>query len=113
MELQLNGLADVVPSSAATATQPAATMKLVDMLSQAANVFLSAKQQKDLQKLNLERARQGLPPLDTAAYAEASAPVMKVQGGVDAGTRKIIWSVGLGTLGLLGLGLFIMSGKRR
>lgn len=85
------------------------TSGLTDVIKQAAPAVLAAKQQKDLQKLNVLRAAQGLPPLDTAAYAEASAPVVKVQGGMDAGTRKMMWGLGLGGLCLLGFGVYVYS----
>ncbi|MDI1303022.1 MAG: hypothetical protein PSX71_14045 [bacterium] len=102
---QLNGLDDIDWSKIASG--------ITDIVKQAAPVVLAAKQQKDLQKLNVARASQGLPPLDTAAYAEASAPVVKVQGGADAGTRKIIWGFGLGTLVLIGTGIYFATRKKR
>lgn len=110
MELQLSGLQALADTAT---TQPSIGMKLMDMLSQGANVLLSAKQQKDLNKLNLERAKQGLPPIDTAAYAEASAPVMKVQGGVDANTRKMMWAMGLGVLAIGGFGVYMATRSKR
>lgn len=88
------------------------TAGITDVVKQAAPAVLAAKQQKDLQKLNVLRAAQGLPPLDTAAYAEASAPVVKVQGGMDASTRKMMWGLGLGGLCIFGLGVWAFTSRR-
>lgn len=76
---------------------------LTNVVKQAAPVVLAAKQQRDLQKLNVARAKAGQAPLDVAQYAEASAPVVRVQGGVDRDTRKTML-IG-GGLALLVVGL--------
>lgn len=53
-----------------------------------AATVLSIRQQKALNKLNVQRAAAGQPPIDIADYNEASAPVIKIKGGVDSGTSK-------------------------
>lgn len=105
------------PVSAPAATAPAATGQqggwastFQTILPGLTSTLLAAKQTRDLQKLNLARAKAGLPPLDIAAYQEASAPVIKVQGGVDSGTSsRLAWGIGGGLL-LLGL---IMANNRK
>lgn len=44
---------------------------LLDNVKNTATAVLTYQQNRDLIKLNLERARQGLAPLDSAAYAPA------------------------------------------
>lgn len=104
--MQLQGLDDFDWNSVATG--------VTSVVKQAVPVLLAAKQQKDLQKLNVARASQGLPPLDIAAYAEASAPVVKLLGGVDSGTRKwILWG-GIFAALVIGGGVYLaVSGNRR
>lgn len=87
---------------------------VTDIVKQAAPVVLAAQQQRALQKINVARASQGLPAMDVSKYAEASAPVVKVQGGMDSSTRTLMWGLGLGTLGVLGfLGYMAVGGRRR
>lgn len=105
MNMQLQGLDNFDWGKIATG--------LTDVVKQATPVVLAAKQQKDLQKLNVERAKQGLAPLDTAAYAEASAPVMKIQGGLDAGNRKLLLWGGLAAVTVLGFALYFGLRPRR
>ena len=62
--------------------------------------------------INDAKNQSGLEPLDIAKYQEASAPVIKVQGGVDSGTSgRLMWGV-VGGLGLLGLLLANRQNKK-
>lgn len=60
-----------------------------------ANTAIAIKAQEKLAKLNVQRAAAGEPPIDIATYNEQNAPVIKIQGGVDAGTSKNLMYVGL------------------
>lgn len=116
----LNGFfEDMFGTQAATPGQPAATTapapvktpSVLETLTSTVNsvlpglaqTVLAVKQQNQLNKINVARAQAGQAPLDIAQYQEASAPVIKVQGGVDSGTSsRLAWGIGGGLL-LLGL----------
>lgn len=49
---------------------------------------LSYQQQRDLNAINIERARRGLSPLNTSAYVAQSAP--QVRFGMTADTQKML-----------------------
>jgi hypothetical protein len=53
-------------------------------------------QQYQLMNENVRRARQGLPPLDVAAYAGAGVNV-----GLSAGTQQLVTYAGLALIGLV------------
>ena len=55
--------------------KPSLWDRLSENLVKMGSAYLSIKNQKDLMELNLERAQQGLPPLD----AGSTAPVIKTQ----------------------------------
>jgi len=61
-------------------------------------------------KLQLQRAKQGLPPVDLSQYA---APPVRVQTTVapGEGTNKTLMLAG--GIGLAGLALFMLMGRRR
>lgn len=67
---------------------------------QTATRILSAlsmsQQQRELMKINIERAKQGLPPLDIAQYAGVG-----VQVGVSPQTQQLITYGGLALLAFL------------
>lgn len=59
---------------------------------------------EQLSAINLERARQGLPPIDVAAYQQG------LSVGVDPATRQLLT---VAVFGLLGLGaLWLLMRKR-
>lgn len=94
----------------------------VDVIKQAAPAITQYKAQSKILKVQLERAKQGLPPLDTADYA----PTIKVQPQLTPETNYAIQqgltsgvSGGLGGIGkylpfvLLGVGaLFLLKRAR-
>jgi len=53
-------------------------------------------QQYQLMNLNVERARQGLPPIDVARYSGAGVNV-----GLSAGTQQLVTYAGLALVGLV------------
>jgi len=53
-------------------------------------------QQYQLMNLNVQRARQGLPPIDVASYAGAGVNV-----GLSAGTQQLVTYAGLALIGLV------------
>jgi hypothetical protein len=53
-------------------------------------------QQFQLMNLNVQRARQGLPPIDVAQYAGAGVNV-----GLSAGTQQLVTYAGLALIGLV------------
>jgi hypothetical protein len=53
-------------------------------------------QQYQLMNLNVQRARQGLPPIDVSAYAGAGVNV-----GLSAGTQQLVTYAGLALIGLV------------
>ena len=59
--------------------------------------LVMSEQQRSLMKLNIERARQGLPPIDIAAYSGVGVNV-----GLSQGTQQLV------TYALLGLGAFLV-----
>lgn len=74
------------------------------MLKQAVTVGLTARQQLQLQNINIKRAEQGLPPLDV----DALTPAVKVKTGLDQSTLFVV-----GGLGMLGLVLWATTRSRR
>lgn len=95
--------APTVATAAIPAAKPTIAEQFVNLLPGIAQTVLSVKQQNQLNKINVARAQAGQAPLDIAQYQEASAPVIKVQGGVDSGTSgRLAWGIGGGLL-LLGL----------
>lgn len=77
------------------------------LLRDAVNVYGAVQQGRlyeDLSRLNLDRARQGLPPIDVAAYQQG------LSVGVDPATRQLIM---VAVFGVLGLGaLWLLTRKR-
>jgi hypothetical protein len=61
-------------------------------------------QQYQLMNLNVQRARQGLPPIDVATYSGAGVNV-----GLSAGTQQLVTYAGLALIGLV---LLNMATKR-
>lgn len=78
---------------------------LTDTLSTLATTYLPYKQQKDLLDVQLERARQGLPPLDTSQYATA------VQVGLDPEqTRAALQQAGGAAVDFMTQPMVLMAG---
>ncbi len=67
----------------------------------ALELWLSYDARKDMQDLNLQRAAQGLPPVDASSYMRMTAP--QVQFGVASDTQKMLMygAIGLGAVFVL------------
>lgn len=90
------------------ATQPTQTVgfqSILDSILKAGTVYLSIQQQSDLQRINLQRAQQGLAPLDPAQYAAG------VNVGLSSSTQNaLLWIAG--GIGALLLVSMLMKGRR-
>lgn len=107
------GLAGLSAAAATATAAPksgfsTALTSITDSLSKAAQAYLTVKGQKDILKLQSQRAAQNLPPLDSAYYT----PGMRVDVAPD-------FASGLGIskntllLGVAGfLGLILIMGRR-
>ena len=69
----------------------------VDTAQKIVTGLVMSEQQRSLMKLNIERARQGLPPIDIAQYSGVGVNV-----GLSAGTQQLV------TYALLGIGAFLV-----
>jgi hypothetical protein len=67
-------------------------------------VLASTYQQQQLNKLNLERMRQGLSPISGQQYAnQYMVPAAQVQVGMTGDTQKLVMYGGLALLAFLGI----------
>ena len=106
---QLNGLGLVLPgtdpvaAAADNAAQnPGVTQTILNTVKELVSVGLPLYQQNKLFELQIKRAQQNLPPLDTQAISDASA----LRVGVDSGTRNTgLIIAGVGAAALLGYAL--------
>lgn len=89
-----------------SAPAPASSPSISDILSQAVPAALQLYRERQATKLQMDRARQGLPPLALEFYS----PPVRVEAGVDKNTKLLI--AGVGAAALLG-GLLIFTGRRR
>lgn len=67
---------------------------IVTTVKDAVPAYLSAKQQKEIMDMQLERAKQGLPPADISNYT----PSIKVEPNINPETEKAITRVASETL---------------
>ena len=82
---QLIEYQDTVPTAGAT---PSILQQLVEFGKAAIPAALSFQQQRDLNEINIERARKGLPPINTAQFMAQSAPQVRV--GMTQDTQKML-----------------------
>lgn len=77
-----------------------ATSQIIDTVKQAAAAFLPLITQQKLLQINVDRARQGLPPIDTASYESAS---QGINVGVNRSTQQtlLMLAAGIGAVYLL------------
>jgi hypothetical protein len=85
---------DDVPAAAAPAKSQVA--QFLQVATQAASAILPLVQQQKILKLQLQRAQQGLPPLDVGAYVD---PNQGVNVGINPATQKTLLWLGGGVLG--------------
>jgi hypothetical protein len=67
----------------------------VDTLQRVLPALATTYQQREILQIQLERARQGLPPLDNSAFGA------QVSVGLDSSTRNILMIGGAALIGLL------------
>lgn len=106
----LSGLGDTAPTSTTT---PAGTTSFLDdvlgIVKQSVPVLLGTYQQKQLIDINVERAKQGLPPIDQTGIA----PQVNVQLQPDQMTQ-VTQPIKYALFGVFGLGLlFIILNSRK
>lgn len=89
----LAGDGDAAPNTSANALQT-----LAQTVVQAGAAILPLVQQQKVLKLQLERAKQGLPPLDVGAYID---PNQGVNVGLTPATQKTLLWLGGGLAGAL------------
>jgi len=84
-----SGLGQITKTATTTETSSSWFSRLTDTLSTLAPSYLQYKSQKELLEIQLQRAQEGLPPLETSQYAPA------VQIGLDPEqTREAIAAAG-------------------
>jgi hypothetical protein len=101
-----------VPTTTAVAEQPSALQRFVTTITSLAPQYLQYRAQKDLLDVQLDRARQGLPPLRPTDYAPAvqlSVDPAMYTPQLDALKPWLLY----GGLALGGFLLFRMLGSRR
>jgi hypothetical protein len=78
---------------------------LVDNVTQLVQVGIQAEAQRDLLQMNLDRARQGLPPINAQQYMPG------VNVGVSDDTKQLLYILGFGALGVFALSS-VFGGRR-
>lgn len=99
----LSGLGDSTDPASATDWVASVT----GFLTQVAPAVIQLKSQQSLINANLERAKQGLPPLD------ASSVTPGVNLGLSPATQSLLMWAGIGALMLGGAYVFLKHGRRR
>jgi hypothetical protein len=88
----LEAAAPGITSQVAQQQQPGQSW--TDSLLAALPILATTAQQRQLLQVQVDRAKQGLPPLDTSQYA------IGAQVGMDANTRNLVMWGGLAVLAL-------------
>lgn len=104
--MRANCIGDIVANQQVTDNVPW-YQKLLSALPGLATTYLSIEQQRDLQKLNLKRAGQQLPPLSIDDYAP------QVQAGLTKSTQNTVLLVAAGIGGALVLSALLKGNRRR
>lgn len=73
----------------------------------AVEMWLTYDARKDMQDMNIERARRGLPPVDASAYMRMTAP--QVQFGMSSDTKNLVMYGGIGVLAVMVLSSVLKS----
>lgn len=97
---------DTAPTAGASG--PSILDQIVSFGKSVIPMALSVKQQNDLNQINVERAKKGLPPLNTSAYAAQSAAQVRV--GIAPDTQKMLM---YGVAAVLGVSVLMMVLRRR
>lgn len=99
--LKDRGLAGLGETVDTTVSEPGYFDKFMQTIQTIVPTYLGYQMSKDLYSLNLERAKQGLPPIDSASVAP------QVQVGLSPQTQMLVF----GGLGLLAV--MLLSRRRR
>lgn len=83
--------------------EPSTIQQITDSLSSVAESYLQYQLQKDALELNLARAQQGLPPINTADYSPG------VNVGLSPDTRQLLI---IGGIALAGVFVFTQLAKK-
>lgn len=89
-----------------TTPPPPPAFSWSNLLQTAVPAAMQLYRERQATKLQMDRARQGLPPLPIEFYS----PPVRVEAGVDPRTQTLVLA-GLGVAA--GLGLVLLLGKRR
>lgn len=91
----------IAPGVSDLATEQAKTSGTdwIDSLSRLIGVLAVGEQQRRLLAIQVDRAKQGLPPLDTSQYA----PTVRVNAGLSSDTKWLIGALGIGFVAMLAL----------
>lgn len=96
-----NGLGQIGPPAPATEPTKSFWEKFTEAAAGLGTTYLTLKNQRDAMKINLDRAQQGLPPIDAAT----SAPVIRVQTDLSPQlTDRLVSTAGEGLNKMLLLG---------
>ncbi len=112
---RLSGLGVHATAEATTETAPAYT-SIVDKIVALGGGYLTYTMQKKIINMNIERAKQGLPPIDIAAAG--AAPVVQTEVNISPAmmdSLKQSLGGGMQQIGLLiavGLGAFLLFGRK-
>lgn len=99
-------------AKAGTTTTPGAFDRIVTAITSLAPQIVQARAQRDVLEVQLERMRQGLPPLSATQYApglQLSVDPSMYAPGLEAMKPWLIW----GGLGLVGVFVVSQLAKRR
>ena len=99
----LSGLGDTTDPNSATDW----AQSITGFLQNVAPAVLQFKSQQALISANLDRAKQGLPPLDMSSVTPG------VNLGLSPGTQTLLMWAGIGALVLGGAYVFLKHGRRR
>lgn len=80
--------------------------QILNALPGIATTYISVEQQRELNKINLSRANQGLPAIDASDYQPG------IQAGINKSTQNTIIIVAAGIAGALVLSQ-VLGGRRR
>lgn len=113
---RLSGMGQMGPPSPTVEPVPAYT-SIVDKIVALGSGYLTYTMQKKIINMNIERAKMGLPPIDIAAAG--AAPVVQTEVNISPAmiaSLKESLGGGMQQIGLLiavGLGAFLLFGKKR
>lgn len=104
--MRANCIGDIVANQSTNEKVPW-YQQILNALPGLATTYLSIEQQRDLQRLNLQRAAQQLPPLSIDDYAP------QVQAGLTKSTQNTVLLVAAGIGGALVLSALLKGNRRR